>query len=162
MALPAAVLVSGVVGIGSTRAFASGAADQRVAQVLITFHCNDPTFKFCQPVPAGVGVGGALTTAALNTDGSFDANVTMNSHQTPGRPNGALTFVHTTGIWSEVPSAPVCFCFPFYPLTYTGPFYVIAFTEGDLAGLVDVVPVVQGHYSANLVPGVFFQTQIAP
>jgi hypothetical protein len=162
MALPAAVLVGGIVGIGPARAFASGAADQRVAQVESSIHCLDPNNLICAPFTPGgkgLGTGSSVLSVTLNTDGgkTADATLTQNMHQTPGFPNGAIQ-TDLTGTWSvassRLPNDPLFF----YPMAYTGALYVITF--GD--NFVVEVPVVQGHYSMTFAPRVFVQTQIAP
>jgi hypothetical protein len=149
-----AALAAGVLGTG--KALAYGHTDQPVAQVEISGNCDNPSFFFCSNV---VGVGGIWAWAELTTVPSttvsgwneMDATVADCGH-TPG--GGAE--IATSGA-----AEPLLALGGGNP--YTGPVYVLDFFPGSgPSDFMPVVPVAQGHYSAQPAPAVTIQIQVAP
>jgi hypothetical protein len=170
--LSAAVTVA--VGVLSTgTAFASGAADQPIAQVEISGNCDNPGFALCQEV----GLGGVWTWAELNTaggsgtSGSMDFTATFCGHTGPGGgPHSAGAFGHPgEGSWwttNSLSDALAAGAFPFFDTSQTySAYYVLDFFPGTGPGdFIAVVPAVYGHFtSPSWFPaGAQFQTQVAP
>lgn len=162
-------------------ALAYGAQDQPVAQVEISGNCDNPSFSFCSNV---VGVGGIWAWAALDSVPSsavpgwneMDATVADCGH-TPGGGSpgsaGASGGPDSIGVWQEfstLNAAEAATGGAAQPLLllsgqnpYTGPVYVLDFFPGSGPNDFEaVVPVAQGHYSAQPAPGVSLQIQVAP
>jgi hypothetical protein len=178
------VLVAGfavVAGVaGSGKALAYGSADQPVAQVEISANCNNPSFPFCNVV----GLGGVWTWAELDNvpsdsvqgwnemDSTFAGCGHVRGGGGPGSAGGG-GFRDPFGVWQEFPSlldAEIATSGQAEPILllggtnpYTGPVYVLDFFPGSgEEDFMPVVPVAQGHYSAQPVSGVSLQVQVAP
>lgn len=167
--------------VGTGTASAYGHADQPVAQVEISGNCDNPTFFFCSNV---VGVGGIWAWSELDNVSSstvpgwneMDSTVSSCFH-TPGGGGpgsaGAGGGPDPIGVWKEFASLgaaeaatggnaePLLLIGGTNP--YTGPVYVLDFFPGSGSNdFMPVVPVAQGHYSAQPVSGVSLQIQVAP
>lgn len=178
MLVAAFAVIAGVAGSG--KALAYGTADQPVAQVEISANCNNPSFPFCNVV----GLGGVWAWAELDNVPSsavpgwneMDATFAGCGHtRSGGGPGsaGAGGGPDPIGVWQEFPSlldAEIATGGAAEPLLllsgsnpYTGAVYVLDFFPGSGAeDFMPVVPVAQGHYSAQPVSGVTLQVQVAP
>jgi hypothetical protein len=179
LVVAAAALAAGVLGTG--KALAYGHGDQPVAQVEISGNCDNPSFFFCSNV---VGVGGIWAWAELDNVASttvsgwneMDATVADCGHNPggggPGLQGGGGG-PDPIGVWQEFSSLAAAeaatggVAEPLLLLggtnPYTGAVYVLDFFPGSGADdFMPVVPVAQGHYSANPVSGVSLQVQVAP
>jgi hypothetical protein len=180
------VLVAGIAAItgftSAGKALAYGRADQPVAEVEISANCDNPTFFFCSNV---VGLGGVWAWAELDNVPSttvsgwnqIDGTIAECGHtQGGGGPGsaGAGGGRDPIGVWQQFPSltaAEIATSGAAEPLLllggganpYTGAVYVLDFFPGSGPGdFMPVVPVAQGHYSAQPAPGVNLQIQVAP
>lgn len=174
----AVVIAAGMLGTG--KALAYGHGDQPVAQVEISGNCDNPTFFFCSNV---VGVGGIWAWAELNNVPSttvsgwneMDATVADCGHTVGGGGPGSAGAgggPDQIGVWQEFASltaaeqatggdAEPLLLWGRKPL-HRGPVYVLDFFPGSPGDFMPVVPVAQGHYSAQPVSGVSLQIQVAP
>jgi hypothetical protein len=147
--LLAAALAIPTVAFTSGSAFAYGAADQPLAQLEISGNCDNPNFSFCRDV---VGVGGIWLWIEIDADGTADVAGSVCQH-TVGGPRGGAFAIRGEFDWIStfIPPSP--------QLQVTDPtntYYVLL--EFDLFP----IPVTQGHYSFQPVPGVSLQVQVAP
>jgi hypothetical protein len=173
-------VVAGLVGTG--RALAYGHADQPVAQVEVSGNCNNASF--CNANFGGTG--GVWIWAELDGDGSVDATFAGCGHTVGGSggPGGAGggggpasgTWTLASNIFDAVSDPNV---FPVGlalnsdgSLNTSVPYYVITL---DVGGPFEIaVPAQVGHYNysglqfingippGTKIPGVNFQTQVAP
>lgn len=178
-----AVFAGIALGATATSAFAYGSAAQPVAQVEISGNCDNPNFSFCSQV---VGTGGIWAWAELDNIAStnpgtlgwneMDATVADCGHVQGGAPphtSGGSGGPDPIGVWNQYSSLdaaeqatggaaqPLLLLGSGNP--YTGSVYVLDFFPGTGPDDFEVVvPVTQGHYSAQPAPGVSLQIQVAP
>lgn len=180
-----AVLVAGMATltglVGTGKALAYGKADQPIAQVEISGNCDNPDFFFCSNV---VGLGGVWAWAELDNLPSsttvgwneMDATFAGCGHVRGGAPahtSGGGGGPDPIGVWKQFSSLgaaeqatggaaePLLLLGGGNP--YTGSVDVLDFFPGSGPDDFEaVVPVAQGHYSAQPAPGVSLQIQVAP
>jgi hypothetical protein len=156
MALLAGALAFATLGFTSGGVAAYGKADQPLAQLTFSGNCDNPSFPFCAPPPAGVGLGGIWTWVEVDANGTGDATGAVCGHNIAGPRGGADSLRgDITWWWSQTPQGfPVAMGAPLDPNGY----YNVA-----ISGVgVFAWPVTQGHYSAHPVPGVSLQATVAP
>lgn len=177
--LAALALAGSVVGSTSS-AYGYGSADQPQAQVEISGNCDNPDFPFCRDV---VGTGGVWAWAELDNVASttpgwnqMDSTIAFCQHvqgSAPPHTSGGGGGPDPIGVWQEFSSLQAAqqaiggIGEPLLTLgggnPYTGAVYVLDFFPGTGPDdFVPIVPVTQGHYSAQPVPGVNLQVQVAP
>jgi hypothetical protein len=147
--LLAAALAIPTVALSSGSVFAYGRADQPLAQLEISGNCDNPSFFLCSNV---VGVGGVWLWIEINADGTADVAGSKCGHNVGG-PGGGATAIRGDFDWIStfIPPSP--------QLLVTDPtntYYVFPALH------LPPIPVTQGHYSSQPVPGVSLQVQVAP
>lgn len=142
------------------QALAYGSADQPLAQIEFSGNCNNPSFPFCAPPPAGVGTGGLWFWVEIDAGGTGDLSGAVCGHTIGGvgGPGGAgagsirsdITWHYSTGVPAGVES---------FATDPGNQYYVV-----DLAAIGEsfAFPVTQGHYSFHPVNGVAIEITIAP
>lgn len=185
LALFVAALAVAAGALGSGRALAYGHADQPLAQVEVSGNCTNPTW--CSENFGGTG--GVWIWAELDAGGTVDATFAGCGHTVggggPGGAGGGGSPV--TGEWQLASNLFDAFTinpdvFPIDlalnsdgSLNLTVGYYVITLhTPGPDGDFVFAVPAQVGHYSygalqfingipaGTKIPGVNFQTQVAP
>jgi hypothetical protein len=147
--LLAATLAVPTVALTSGSVFAYGHADQPLAQIEVSGNCDNPTFSFCRDV---VGVGGIWLWIEIDANGTADVRGAACGHNVGG-PRGGAFPIRGEFDWisASIPPSP--------QLQVTDPTNTYYVLQGfDLFPL----PVTQGHYSYQPVPGVSLQVQVAP
>jgi hypothetical protein len=169
--------------VGTGRALAYGHADQPVAQVEVTANCTNPSF--CTVENFG-GTGGVWIWAELDADGSVDATFAGCGHTVGGAGGPGGAGAHggpVSGTWKLASNIFDAISDPnVFPtalalnsdgsVNTSVPYYVITL---DVGGPFEIaVPAQVGHYNysgfqlvngipvGTTVPGVNFQTQVAP
>jgi hypothetical protein len=147
--LLAAALAIPTVALTSGSVFAYGHADQPLAQLEVSGNCDNPNYFLCSDV---VGVGGIWLWIEIDADGTADVAGSVCEHNVGG-PRGGATAIRGEFDWISTFIPPS----PQLPVTDpTNTYYV-------LQGLdLFPIPVTQGHYSFQPVPGVSLQVQVAP
>jgi hypothetical protein len=147
--LLAAALAISSVALASGTVFAYGHADQPLAQLEISGNCDNPDFAFCRDV---VGIGGIWLWIEIDADGTADVAGSACAHNVGG-PRGGAFAIRGEFDWisASIPPSP--------QLLVTDPTNTYYVLQGlDLFP----IPVTQGHYSFQPVPGVSLQVQVAP
>lgn len=147
--LVAGTLAASSAAISATNVLAYGHADQPLAQVEVSGNCDNPSFFFCSNV---VGVGGIWLWIEIDADGTAEVRGAECGH-TVGGPAGGAHAIRGEFDWisAVIPPSP-----QLQVKDPTNTYYVL---QGfDLFP----IPVTQGHYSYQPVPGVSLQVQVAP
>jgi hypothetical protein len=180
----AAAVAAGVFGTG--KAFAYGHADQPVAQVEVSGNCNNASW--CNQNFGGTG-GFWIWAELDNSDHSVDATFAGCGHTVGGGGPGSAGAGGgpVTGSWTLASNIFDAFAInpdvfplglaiaPDGSLDLTAPYYVITLhSSGPEGDFVFAVPEQVGHYNysgvqymgnvlpGTIVPGVDYQTQVAP
>jgi hypothetical protein len=158
LALPVAALVA-----WSGLALAYGRAESPLAQIEFSGNCNNATFPFCAPPPAGIGTGGIWFWIEIDAGGGGDiagsvCGHTFGSHG-PGSAGasslkGEITWIYSTqanGISAGAQSFP--------GIVDPGDrYYLVTLPAGEKF----LFPTTVDHYHFAPVPGVTLQLQVAP
>ncbi len=160
LALPV-VMASLAVLSGSAHAY--GRADSPLAQIEFSGNCNNPSFPFCAPPPAGVGTGGIWFWVEIDADGTGDIagaacghSFTSHGKGTAGAGSikGDITWTYSTranGINVGAASFPGI-------VDPGDKYYLITLPTGEKF----LFPTTVSHYSFAPVPGVSLQLTVAP
>lgn len=177
-----AVVVAGLVAVSAGSALAYGHADGPLAQVEVSGNCNNA--DWCNQNFGGTG--GFWIWAEIDTGGSVDASFAGCGHTVggggPGSAGAGGGPVH--GRWSSASNVLDAIGQGAFPIALaltsggvpdlTAPYYVIDLPGGPEGDFVFAVPKAVGHYNYSglqftagipagaVVPGVNFQTQVAP
>lgn len=173
----AMVVAAGALGTGKALAYGG----RSVAQVEVSGNCDN--VSFCDASPLG-GTGGLWIWASLNSDNTVDATFVGCGHQVGGGGShagfGGNGPAPVAGTWWTAPDVFTAVGEGAFPLAVamsnpttpdtSVPYYVISLNNG----FIYAVPERLGHYNysgiqflagvpANMkIPGVSFQTQVAP
>jgi len=151
-ALLSSLLAVGTIAAAAPSVAAYGAADHPLAQIEFSANCNNPGFFLCQPFPEGFGLGGAWVWIEIDANATGDIAGAGCGH-VRGVGGGAGSIRGEITWWSASSTAGTI-NFAHDP---NDQYYVVNWGDGPVS-----FPKTVGHYGWNPVPGVAFQTQIAP
>jgi hypothetical protein len=143
------VAVTVLFALPAAKTFAYGASDHTLAQVEFSGNCDNPSFWFCAPPPAGVGVGGIWLWIDIGAANTADFSGALCDHV------GAQPLLGT-GTWTYSTGVPVGVKAPFHDPS--NQYYVVTLYPY----LRFAFPVTQDHYAWNPAPGVSVQLTVAP
>lgn len=178
----AAVIAAGFLGTGKALAY----GPHEVAQVEVSGNCDNATWCNANPVGMAFGTGGFWIWAALNSDNTVDASFAGCGHTVGGGGPGSAGAGGgpVDGTWTTAPDLfTAAFVDGAIPVgiqlnsdgsvNLAAHYYVITLPS-PFGPFVFAVPVERGHYSysgvqfisgvpsTQHIPGVNFQTQVAP
>jgi hypothetical protein len=157
--LPAfGVAVIGTATAGST-GLAYGNADHPLAQLSVSANCDNPSFPFCAPPPAGVGTGGIWFWIEIDGDGTGDMTGAFCGHTVGGGGGAGAASIKGPVTWTystrEAAPAGTAFFGTFDP---NDRYYLVTLTIGEQW----LIPTTVNHYQARLATGVQIQINVAP
>jgi hypothetical protein len=160
LALPVAAVLA---LLAWSSAFAYGKAESPLAQIEFSGNCNDPSFPFCAPPPAGVGTGGIWFWIEIDAGGSGDIAGAVCGHSFTSHGKGTAGAGSIKGeiTWSYSSRADgvTAGAHPFPGIEDPGDrYYLVTLVTGEKF----LFPTSVGHYSFKPVNGVIMQLQVAP
>jgi len=158
LALPVIAVATLVAWNGSAHAY--GRADSPLAQIEFSGNCDNPSFGFCAPPPAGVGIGGIWFWVEIDADGTGDLSGAVCGHTFGKGPSGAQS-IKGAAHWSYSTRADAMNQGAFGLPGIVDPhdhYYLVTIPSGEKF----LFPTTVGHYSFTPVHGVTLQLQVAP
>jgi hypothetical protein len=157
LAFPVVALAALVAWCGPAHAY--GRADSPLAQIEFSGNCDNPSFGFCAPPPAGVGIGGIWLWVEIDADGTGDLSGAVCGHTFGTGPSGAQSIkggAHWTYSTRADGMGQGAFGFPGI-IDPHDRYYLVTIPTGEKL----LFPTTVAHYSFAPVHGVSLQLQVA-